>query len=190
MWNQGDTSEWTEEFRKTFEGLARAKSWGGEQWERCVTQLIRLKKAWAFPSKGLLAAPNTSEARPGEVEKFMRYGRKWASPMELASEIGPRAVSTSFADRWWTWWDLVQPQARKQEDGEWKRAEEIPSSEWAEVGKMPGRNGMLLYVGGLLWWGEAAAAAEDAESLLQDWRCAVEDVAAVLEVACKTVGAK
>ncbi|KAJ7899926.1 hypothetical protein B0H13DRAFT_2336684 [Mycena leptocephala] len=54
---------------------------------------------------------------------------------------------------------------------------------------MPGRNGMLLYVGSLLWWGEAAVAAEDTESLLQDWRCTVEDVAAVLEVVCNTVGA-
>jgi hypothetical protein len=83
----------------------------------------------------------------------------------------------------------VQPQTQKQVDGEWRHADEIPSGEWAEVGKMPGRNGMLLYVGSLLWWGEAAVAAEDTESLLQDWRCAVEDVAAVLEVVCNTVGA-
>ncbi|KAJ7899927.1 hypothetical protein B0H13DRAFT_2336685 [Mycena leptocephala] len=69
--NQGDRSEWTEELLKAFEAFARAKSWGGEQWEHCVTQLIRLEKAWAFPAKGVLAAPNMSESRPSEVEKFM-----------------------------------------------------------------------------------------------------------------------
>jgi hypothetical protein len=47
---------------------------------------------------------------------------------------------------------------------------------------------MLLYVRGLLWWGEAAAVVEDKERLLVDWCCAVEDVAAVLELACKSVG--
>jgi hypothetical protein len=127
---------------------------------------------------------------PDEVEKFMRYGRKWGALMELASEIGPRAVSSNFAERWWTWWDVVQPQSQNEEDRSLKRTDGIPSSEWAEVGKMAGQNGLLLYVGALLWWGEAAAAADDTEELLVDWCCAVEDVAAVVELACKSVGTK
>jgi hypothetical protein len=84
----------------------------------------------------------------------------------------------------------VQPQSQNEEDRSLKRTDGIPSSEWAEVGKMAGRNGLLLYVGALLWWGEAAAAADDTEELLVDWCCAVEDVAAVVELACKSVGTK
>ncbi|KAJ7917311.1 hypothetical protein B0H13DRAFT_2322553 [Mycena leptocephala] len=85
-----------------------------------------------------------------------------------------------FAGRWWNWWGVVQPESRKNGDSEMRRADEVPREEWEEIGRMAGRNGVLLYVGALLWWGEAAAAAPEAEKLLEDWRLAVDDVAAVL----------
>jgi hypothetical protein len=168
MWEKQDTERWPEELRKAFEGFARGKSWGGEKWENCVTELIALERAWAFPSKGLLAVPNSAEDRLGEVEKFMRYGCKWGSRMELSSEVGPCTVKESFTGRWWDWWALVQPEGCKSGDGEMQRADEVAREEWEKIGKMAGRNGVLLYVGALLWWGKAAAAAPEAEKLLDD----------------------
>ena len=98
IWEE-DTADWTEELRKAFEAFMRGRPWAGAEWEVCVTRLVSLEKAWGYPAKGLLAAPNSSEERPGEVEKFMRYGRKWGTPMELASEIGPREMSRSESTR-------------------------------------------------------------------------------------------
>ncbi|KAJ6489291.1 hypothetical protein C8R47DRAFT_1215641 [Mycena vitilis] len=66
----------------------------------------------------------------------MRYNRKWGAPMELASEVGPRSVESTFAARWWMWWDLLQAESQK--------AGESPDAQWAEVGKMTGRNGVLF----------------------------------------------
>jgi hypothetical protein len=54
--------------------------------------------------------------------------------------------------------------------------------------KRYGRNGMLLYVGGLFWWGEAAKDDEQATELLAEWCVAVEDVCAVLVEVAKGVG--
>jgi hypothetical protein len=53
---------------------------------------------------------------------------------------------------------------------------------------MAGRNGLLLYVGALLWWGEAAAGEKEREALLGEWKVAVLDVAGVLERAKEAVG--
>jgi hypothetical protein len=143
---QEDMAQWTDELRTAFKVFVWARNWAGEEWDLCIRCLVSLEKAWGHPAKGLLAAPNSSEEHPGEVEKFMRYGRKWGTPMELTSEIGPRAVCSSFADRWWGWWDAVRPKSRKEEDGSLKRVDSIPSSDWEEVGKMAGCNGLLLYV--------------------------------------------
>ncbi|KAJ7813176.1 hypothetical protein B0H13DRAFT_2382726 [Mycena leptocephala] len=189
VWEEQETDSWPEELQTAFAGFARGKSWGGERWERCVLELVALERAWDFPGKGLLAVPNSAEDRPGEVERFMRYGRKWGSRMELASEIGPGTAKNSFAGQWWNWWGVVQPESRKNGDSEMRRADEVPREEWEEIGRMAGRNGVLLYVGALLWWGEAAAAAPEAEKLLEDWCLAVDDVAAVLGEARKAVEA-
>jgi hypothetical protein len=71
IWMQESTDEWTEELWKVFKVFARARSWGGKEWELCVAWLISLEKAWEHPAKGLLTAPNSSDEHPGEVGKFM-----------------------------------------------------------------------------------------------------------------------
>jgi hypothetical protein len=49
---------------------------------------------------------------------------------------------------------------------------------------------MLLFVGGLFWWGEEAANDERANELLAEWHQAVVDVCRVLVEVVKTVGAR
>ncbi|KAF8157479.1 hypothetical protein K438DRAFT_1986602 [Mycena galopus ATCC 62051] len=55
----------------------------------------------------------------------------------------------------------------------------VPAEDWAEVIQMTGKNGVLLYVGALLWWGDAVAAEED-EALVKEWKIAVGEVGCVL----------
>ncbi|KAJ7446062.1 hypothetical protein FB451DRAFT_1412422 [Mycena latifolia] len=174
-WETQDTSAWLAELRNAFSGFARGKDWGGEEWAECVRLLIALESAWGFPNKGLLSAPNeaTSE-RPKEVPQFMQAARKWTSTVELLSAAGPRDVEGSFGNRWWSWWGEVQPPSHVNAKGEWEAPEKVGVEEWEDIGKMHGRNGMLLFVGALLWWGEAAAANEEERGpLLDDWRLAV-----------------
>ncbi|KAJ7851697.1 hypothetical protein B0H13DRAFT_1904987 [Mycena leptocephala] len=184
VWKE-DTSEWSQELRNALSAFARGKSWGGKEWEECVTGLIALERAWEFPAKGQLAAPNSAGDRPQEIPDFMQAGRKWASPVELQSICGPSSLEESFARQWWKWWDTAQPGVRRNADGKLENPQQVPASGWEDIGKMAGRNGLLLFVGGLFWWGEAASAAEDSDLLLDDWRKAVEDVAGVMREAVK-----
>ncbi|KAJ6448418.1 hypothetical protein C8R47DRAFT_1231038 [Mycena vitilis] len=188
MWENQDMSRWPVELQNAFAGFARGRTWGGKEWKACILKLLAFEKAWGFREKGMLST--STEERPDNIQKFMGYGRKWGSPMALGMEIGPRTLDESFASQWWLWWGVVQPKARQSMDGEWKEVKSVEVSAWKEVvAKMSGRNGMSLYVGALLWWGEAAAEAEDgSEALLADWRSAVEEVTAVLEQATKVVG--
>ncbi|KAJ7456315.1 hypothetical protein B0H11DRAFT_2244232 [Mycena galericulata] len=187
LWDAEDTTGWTDELQHAFAALARGREWGGVEWAECTKLLIRLERSWGFPAKGMLSAPAGLDdvERPIEVRLFMRAARKWGSKVELSSGVGPRSVDGSFARRWWIWWDRMQPEGRKTEEGGWRAPGEVEGEQWDDLSKTHGRNGMLLYLGALLWWGEAAAAEEDSAALLVDWRLAVEDMTRVLEAALK-----
>jgi hypothetical protein len=72
----------------------------------------------------------------------------------------------------------------------WQAPEELDGAEWKEMGQRFRQNGMLLFVGGLFWWGEAAANDERANELLAEWHQAGVDVCCVLVKVVKTVGAR
>ncbi|KAK6992771.1 hypothetical protein R3P38DRAFT_3225087 [Favolaschia claudopus] len=60
--------------------------------------------------------------------------------------------------------------------------------DWEEFGTMTGKNGLLLYLGGLLWWGEAVCETGEESGLLRgEWEAAVKEVASVLAVTVKAV---
>ncbi|KAJ7504116.1 hypothetical protein B0H11DRAFT_2221563 [Mycena galericulata] len=187
-WDTQEQEKWTPELVKAFAGLARGKMWGGEEWERCVSLLLDLEEIGGFRDKGMLKAPAGKE-RPEEVEEFMKLARRWGSPFPLKTKIGPKEAEGSFAHRWWGWWECGQPAARGESQREWRAPAELDGNEWEEMRKRHGRNGVLMYIGGLLWWGEAAAADEEqAKELLADWHLAVQDVRRVLEEVVKPVG--
>ncbi|KAJ7021699.1 hypothetical protein C8F04DRAFT_1195171 [Mycena alexandri] len=184
VWEEQDMSAWPEELKYAYAAFERGQDWGGEMWKACVDALIAMERAQGFRAKGWLSVPSgDAHERPVEVPDFMRYARKWDKPLALTSEIRPTAKEGLMADRWWNWWTRVQPASRMQASGKLKLAE------WEDLGKMSGRNGVLLYVGALLWWGEAAAETEDErerEVLMKDWRWAVDDVAGVLRLAAES----
>ncbi|KAF8217862.1 hypothetical protein K438DRAFT_1747120 [Mycena galopus ATCC 62051] len=74
------------------------------------------------------------------------------------------------------------PQSRVLPSGKFMLSRFMPLEDWEDVVQMTGKNGMLLYVGALLWWGDAVAAQED-EGLVKEWQITVVDVASVLAVA-------
>jgi hypothetical protein len=152
-----------------------------------MSGLLQLERMYGFAEKGQLKAPAGKNERPEEVAEFMNLRRRWGNPFPLKSDIGPRALEGTFAQRWWTWWKAGQPEERVAGD-QWLEAGEMEGSSWDEMRKRHGRNGMLLYLGGLLWWGEAAAAEGAGSELLNDWGFAVDEVCAVLGEVVKVVG--
>ncbi|KAJ7431151.1 hypothetical protein B0H11DRAFT_1942046 [Mycena galericulata] len=189
-WGVEASNDWPAELANAVGGFARGQSWGGEEWQQCVMRVIDLERTWGFPAKGLLSMPaGGDKERPVEIPTFMRLARKWGTPVQLTSAVGPRDVEGSYAYRWWGWWERVQPGGRATAEGGWKDVEDVDEAEWDDLAKMHGRNGMLLVVGALLWWGEACAEEEDSDRdrMFADWRLAVKDVAGALEAALKRV---
>ncbi|KAJ7795033.1 hypothetical protein B0H14DRAFT_3496424 [Mycena olivaceomarginata] len=183
-WKDYDKSGWPQELINVFRAFERGKTWGGAEWVSCVTDFVALEQASGYPVKGDVLAPQGEKnVRPEEIPMFMQRRRKWEKGVTLTSGIGPASAQGSFADRWWAWWMRAQPAARVKANGKLGPADVIPMEEWVKFSKMAGKNGLLLYMGGLLWWGEAAAAATDSKMLLGDWRVAVLDMACALRVA-------
>ncbi|KAJ7888390.1 hypothetical protein B0H14DRAFT_2562359 [Mycena olivaceomarginata] len=174
VWKNHNESGWPQELTNAVRAFERGKTWGGPEWKSCVADFIALERASGYPVKGDVLAPQGEKnVRPEEIPTFMQRRRKWEKQVTLSSGIGPASAQGSFADRWWAWWMRAQPAARLQTNRKLGPADAIPVEEW---------NGLLLYMGGLLWWGEAAAAAPDS-TLLEDWRVAVLDMSCVLRVA-------
>ncbi|KAJ6458523.1 hypothetical protein C8R45DRAFT_1110054 [Mycena sanguinolenta] len=184
-WEQPDEDTWPNELRAVYRALQRGVKFGGEVGKTCAHRLIDLERVSGFPEKGLRSAPaGTADQRPEEVPAFIKRARKWEKRVPLGSTPGPVTESGSFAERWWTWWVRAQLGGRFEENGKMKSPSLLPEEDWEEVAKMAGKNGLLIYVGALLWWGEAAAeAADGADELLADWKLAVGDVADVLAMA-------
>ncbi|KAJ7828586.1 hypothetical protein B0H14DRAFT_2594594 [Mycena olivaceomarginata] len=190
FWEAEEDEDWPEELRKAFRGFKRGKGWGGEAWMCCVRELIALEQAGGFQVKGMTVPQGDGTVRPVEVPNFMQRTRKWDKTLALTSAPGPISAAGSFSRRWWDWWVRVQPESRVLENGKLKSAALVPVEEWKKVLMMTGKNGMLLYVGALLWWGEAAAGAEEGSTdLLRDWAVAAIDIACVLAMAVGAIEA-
>ncbi|KAJ6456320.1 hypothetical protein C8R47DRAFT_921795, partial [Mycena vitilis] len=126
-------------------------------WGECVKLWIEVERASGFATKGLVAAPaGAADVRPKEIPTFMQAARHWEKPVDLLSAIGPVSLPGSFSKRWWIWWGRSQPAGREKKKGPMLAHDRIATAKWGELGKMVGRNGLLLYMGSLLWWGEAA----------------------------------
>ncbi|KAJ7761478.1 hypothetical protein B0H14DRAFT_3510964 [Mycena olivaceomarginata] len=164
--------KWNPELRSAIRGFRRLLIWGGEDWEGCVDAYLAFERAWGFPGKGFLAAPGESLGRPKAVAVFMRDARRWGIPTELGFDaVGPREDASSFAHEWWGWWKLLQPKTR----------------DWDELAKTHGRNGMLMVMGCLLWWGDVAEESDD-PLLESDWKSCVRDVLWALKECVVGVG--
>jgi hypothetical protein len=180
---------WTPELRGAIRGFRRLLIWGGEDWEECVDAYLAFERAWGFPGKGLLLTPGEGVGRPTAVRVFMQNTRKWGVSTELGfSVVGPREDAESFAHAWWRWWKLLQPKTRV-EDSQLglTRPSDVRRGDWDELLKTHGRNGVLMVLGCLLWWGDVVEESEDA-LLESDWRLAVRDVSWALKESIVGVG--
>ena len=141
-----------------------ARNWG-DQWLECLRNFINFQRATGFPNTGPSFPPATN-LRPPEISVWMKNWRPWKD-MELANK-------EKFSQEWWAWWSSLQPDSRTRED------EPTIQMDWGKLSK-PGKNGFLLVILSLAWWGKVSNRDEG-------WLKAVAEVLKVLHCMRGTAG--
>lgn len=118
---------------------ARARDWG-DGWMECLREFIEFQKRAGFPDVGL-SFPSAAGFRPPEISVWMKNRRPWKD-MEVADK-------ETFGQQWWSWWSSLQPDSRTPSD------EPTIHMDWGKLQKA-GRNGFLLIMLSLTWWGKAS----------------------------------
>lgn len=103
-----------------------------------------------------------TKLRPKVVHDWMRVSRRWADQDIVLGDFGVK---------WWKWWTALQPPSRVQEDN----PEMIPPTylmNWEGIHK-PGKDGLILVILTLRWWGVASSTSDE-------WKKAVDDVSSAI----------
>ena len=151
----------TEETVVTEDGaITKARNWG-DRWLLCLESFFEFQSRAGFPKSGP-SFPLFTNVRPLEIANWMKNGRHWQDAHIIDVE--------EFARRWWAWWHLLQPKSRICDEGD----PQLPTSkmDWSDLRK-PGKNGFLLIIISLVWWGKRSDQDEH-------WIKAISDVTAVL----------
>lgn len=132
------------------------RTWG-KRWDDCVAAFVEFQRGWGFPDNEDAFPPST-KLRPPEVGSWMKGGQR----------LGQVKVSDPvlFGEQFQVWWTSLQPAA------------ESPDN-WGSLQKA-GRNGFLLFMFALLWWGEVLEALGEDTSISFKWTLAVIDVTRAL----------
>ncbi|KAJ7018310.1 hypothetical protein C8F04DRAFT_1199093 [Mycena alexandri] len=147
---------------------------GGDLWVRIVNLW------WDYETKAKYVGPARGKGtgkRPKEVSAWIGRARS-GGPVPAIIDV------SSFASRWWTWWEEINPAWRGRTGTVAKRLVKEGDGDWASVASS-GPNGMLNIVICLKWWHDALRG--DAGGMA-GWNEAVEDVAWALERICGSQG--
>jgi len=136
--------------------VTQMRDWGHE-WMECVHAFVKFQQQSNFPDTGP-SFPPAAGVRPTEIGAWMKNRRPWKD-VEIADIAG-------FVQKWWDWWSSLQPDSRT--------ANDMPmiDMDWEKL-KKPGRNGFLLIILSLVWWGKASGRDEE-------WQTAVAEFSKVL----------
>lgn len=107
--------------------------------------------------------PPMTNIRPAEVRSWMKNHRKWAD--EPIKDLGV------FTTAWWAWWSALQPPTRFK-TGNCGMMPSTYTMEWGSLRKS-GKNGLLLIILTLRWWGVESRASKE-------WQKAVDDVSSAV----------
>ena len=132
------------------------RNWG-EGWLDCLEGFVGFQRRACFPDVGP-SFPPAAGIRPPEIGIWMKNRRLWKD-VEIVDKEG-------FGLQWWEWWTSLQPGSRTRND------EPAVEMDWSKLQKA-GKNGFLLIMLSLVWWGKASNTDER-------WQRAVAEVSAVL----------
>jgi hypothetical protein len=137
--------------------ITQMRDWGHE-WMECVDAFVEFQQRSGFLDTGPSFPPAAAGVWPTEIGVWMKNRRPW-------KDVGI-ANTAGFVQKWWGWWSSLQPDSRTANDML------IINMNWEKL-KKPGRNGFLLIILSLVWWGKASSRDEE-------WQMAVAEVSKVL----------
>ncbi|KAJ6490865.1 hypothetical protein C8R45DRAFT_826071, partial [Mycena sanguinolenta] len=111
-----------------------------------------------------------TSSRPKLFIEWLARGREWDRWMTIG-------FVANWVPAWWTWWASLQPKERVYADGQLSRPDTV---DWSTLAHLHGKNGLLMVMASLLWWGDSYADGVYPEHRA-DWLKAVDDVAWTLE---------
>ncbi|KAL1684535.1 hypothetical protein GGG16DRAFT_119701 [Schizophyllum commune] len=124
--------------------------------------------------------------RPAAYNTWSRQG----CPYDLSIDLGDLSV---FAQRYWLWWEALQPAGRLNSDGNLITIEEFEGvvqgmDDWDGLEKCCGKDGIVQVLLFLLWWGDAVNSAGARPDEWLEWDTAVQDFRDVLCLMMGTPG--
>lgn len=105
----------------------------------------------------------TSNGRPEDINKWVGTDREL---VDILIKDLP-----GFEKAWWSWWLSAQPDDRALPGGTLKAPE--MNMDWEKMRSKTGRNGLMLVILSLAWWGKSS-------NNSKPWKRAVADLGAVL----------
>ncbi|KAF7357239.1 hypothetical protein MSAN_01318900 [Mycena sanguinolenta] len=170
-WQRSDRRRWTPELANAHVAFERGRTWGLE-WAVGVRAYFDFEAACGYVDNGARIRQDT---RPRQVNAWLTMGRKWRLPPSLGTDLGTRDTAESWVCSWWKWWTSLQPKERLASDVDLSRPE---LADWSEMAQLHGKNGLLLVMATLMWWGEVS---QDDLTARSRWLEAVDDVTWVLQ---------
>ncbi|KAJ7049308.1 hypothetical protein C8F01DRAFT_959845, partial [Mycena amicta] len=137
----------------------------GPLYRQLVEAVGALEHAYGYAND--LGAKLTLNHRPQQFGVWFRDGRKW-----IASHDGIRFSQEieTFVTTFRSWWSEMQPEWRMRDvNGKFER-EAAAGRSWETLGS-PGKDGMILVIAALSWWGR-----EEGKSRSPAWVECAEDV--------------
>ncbi|KAK7050158.1 hypothetical protein R3P38DRAFT_3173224 [Favolaschia claudopus] len=173
-----DRVEWTTDLVSANRSFAGGRGWE-DDWILCVKKFFDFEAAWGFQDGENIPPVRTN--RPVEIGGWVNRGRVWGLPPSVGMMMGRRSsvgqAASLWVPRWWVWWRMMQPTEREEaEDGSLTRPE---VADWSTMAKMYGKNGLVLVMASLYWWGCAAHRFDGDDR--EEWLAGVRDVTWVLE---------
>jgi hypothetical protein len=111
----------------------------------------------------------SAKNRPTAVGDWLQRTRS----LTWFPDLSKPSLMKTYSNNWWVWWMVCQPSWRiPNSDGKGFR-HSSGSGDWSTL-LVGGKNGMLLHVMALAWWGNAALGTAQE---MKKWTVAVKEVA-------------
>ncbi|KAL1749335.1 hypothetical protein FB107DRAFT_281009, partial [Schizophyllum commune] len=185
IWSYRSTDRWSLHIRDIFGAVQRGRDWG-LAFATAVYAFFKLEDHMDYPIRHDGRRILGGSIRPAAYNTWSRQG----CPYDLSIDLGDLSV---FAQRYWLWWEALQPAGRHNSDGNLITIEEFEGvvqgmDDWDGLEKCCGKDGIVQVLLFLLWWGDAVNSAGARPDEWLEWDTAVQDFRDVLCLMMGTPG--
>ncbi|KAL1725061.1 hypothetical protein EV714DRAFT_288141 [Schizophyllum commune] len=185
IWSYRSTDRWSLHVRDVFGAVQRGRDWG-VAFATAVHAFFKLEDYMDYPIRHDGRRILGGSIRPAAYNTWSRRG----CPYDLSMDLGDLSV---FAQKYWLWWEALQPAGRLNSDNNLTTIEEFEGvvrgmDDWDGLEKCCGKDGIVQVLLFLLWWGDAVNSAGARPEEWLEWDTAVQDFRDVLSLMMGTPG--